>query len=105
LGYQLRAFVIWSLGFGAQELGIFILIYGMLNLFQHSNLRLPERFERFLSLIFVTPRLHHMHHLRDKSSQNSNYSTIFIFWDRLFGTYTAPGVIRENDIGLDWNNK
>ncbi len=105
LGYQLRAFVIWSLGFGVQELGMFILIYGTLNLFQHSNLRLPERFEQILSLILVTPRIHHMHHLRDKSSQNSNYATVFIFWDRLFGTYTAPGVIRENDIGLDWSQK
>jgi|GEM_PF-3404860 len=104
-GYQLRTAVIWILGFGANEISGFVLVYGLLNLFQHSNLRLPWQVDKFLSNIFVTPRIHHMHHLRDLSSQNSNYSTIFIFWDKLFRSYTAPGVIGENDIGLNWSDK
>jgi len=105
LGYQLRAAVIWFLGFNANEIAIFILVYAFLNLLQHSNLRLPERVDALLAIVLVTPRLHHVHHLRDRSAQDSNYSTVFIFWDRLFRSYTAPQPIRENDIGLDWEKK
>ncbi|MEO5970102.1 MAG: sterol desaturase family protein [Bdellovibrionia bacterium] len=104
-GYQIRTAVIWILGFGAKEISVFVLVYGLLNLFQHSNLCLPRSVEKSLSRIFVTPGVHHVHHLRDRRCQNSNYSTIFIFWDKLFKSYTAPGVIRENDIGLNWSGK
>ncbi|MGE4107769.1 MAG: sterol desaturase family protein [Bacteriovoracia bacterium] len=104
-GYQLRATLIWLLGFGADEISTFVILYGVLNLFQHSNFRIQPTVQTFLSKIVVTPNLHHVHHLRDRGSQNSNYSTIFIFWDKLFGTYTEPGVVRENDIGLDWSSK
>lgn len=105
LGYQIRTGVIWFLGFGLTEISLFVLIYGLLNLFQHSNLRLPSSVDTILCNVFVTPSLHHTHHLKDQSSQKSNYSTIFIFWDHLFKSYSAPGLIRENDIGLDWSTK
>ncbi len=53
------------------------------NLFHHSNLRLPIRFERALNLIFVTPRMHGIHHSEIEGEANSNYSVVFSFWDRL----------------------
>lgn len=104
-GYQLRSSVIFLSGFGADEVSAFVIVYGILNLFQHSNFRIPSPVHKILSRILVTPYIHHVHHLRNRESQNSNYSTIFIFWDKLFGTYTAPGLIQENDIGLDWGAK
>ena len=104
-GYQLRSAVIWLLGFRSPEISAFVLSYGLLNLFQHSNLRLPQPLERLIGQVFVTPALHHMHHLKDRASQNSNYATILILWDRLFRSRTPPGAIRENDIGLEWSSK
>lgn len=53
------------------------------NLFHHSNLRLPIGFERALNLIFVTPRMHGIHHSEIEGEANSNYSVVFSFWDRL----------------------
>lgn len=100
-GYQLRSGVIWLLGFDRPEISTFILTYGLLNLFQHSNLRLPQTIENILGIIFVTPSLHHTHHLKDYTSQNSNFATIFIFWDRVFRSYKAPGTIGDYDIGLE----
>lgn len=104
-GYQLRSGVIWLLGFSVPEISAFTFTFGLLNLFQHSNLRLPQTIESIISQVFVTPSLHHKHHLKDYASQNSNFATIFIFWDRLFRSYTAPKAVRDNDIGLEMNNK
>ncbi|HET6182271.1 MAG TPA: sterol desaturase family protein [Acetobacteraceae bacterium] len=53
----------------------------------HANLRLPERFDRLLSWIFVTPEMHLLHHARAEEFYDSNYGNVFSLWDRAFGTY------------------
>ncbi len=69
----------------------------------HSNLRLP--FQRQLEWILVTPRYHFVHHSATRSRTDSNYGFIFSVWDRLFGTYTDPGQVPEDDVlGLDYEN-
>jgi sterol desaturase/sphingolipid hydroxylase (fatty acid hydroxylase superfamily) len=55
--------------------------------FHHSNWRLPFRLEALLNKIFVTPRMHGIHHSVVKQETNSNYSTIFSWWDRLNGSF------------------
>jgi sterol desaturase/sphingolipid hydroxylase (fatty acid hydroxylase superfamily) len=55
--------------------------------FQHSNFRIPEPFESAIRLVFVTPDMHRVHHSDIPKETNSNYSTIFSFWDRLLKTY------------------
>jgi sterol desaturase/sphingolipid hydroxylase (fatty acid hydroxylase superfamily) len=67
----------------------------------HSNLRLP--FARQLEWVFVTPRFHFVHHSADMKFTDTNYGSIFTFWDRLFGTYTPPEVVPANEpLGLDY---
>ncbi|MEY3921637.1 MAG: hypothetical protein RL634_1398 [Bacteroidota bacterium] len=41
----------------------------------------------WLEKIFVTPSHHRVHHAINPEYIDKNYSQIFIFWDRLFGTY------------------
>ena len=53
-------------------------------LFHHSNVRLPRRFEAGLSLVFITPSIHWVHHHAVRADTDSNYGTLFSFWDRLF---------------------
>ena len=55
-------------------------------LFHHSNLRLPIRIERLLNKVIVTPRMHGIHHSQVWRENNSNYGTIFSWWDRLHRT-------------------
>lgn len=50
-----------------------------------------------LEYIFNTPMAHRMHHRT--TSCNSNYAGMFIFWDRLFGTYRAE-VSKQDNYGL-----
>jgi sterol desaturase/sphingolipid hydroxylase (fatty acid hydroxylase superfamily) len=58
--------------------------------FHHSNIDFPDRVERWLSLLVVTPRYHAAHHAVDRHWGNANFSTILSIWDRLFGTYSRP---------------
>lgn len=41
----------------------------------------------FLEQIIVTPSHHRVHHAINKEYLDKNYGQIFIFWDKLFGTY------------------
>lgn len=56
------------------------------NQFQHSNMRIPFRFEKILNKILVTPRMHGIHHSMKKRETDSNFSIVFSFWDRLHST-------------------
>ena len=54
--------------------------------FHHSNWKLPFGFEKVLNRIFVTPRMHGIHHSVIRNETDSNYSVIFSFWDRIHRT-------------------
>jgi sterol desaturase/sphingolipid hydroxylase (fatty acid hydroxylase superfamily) len=57
--------------------------------FHHADLRLPERFERWLSWIVMTPRLHQIHHAMAVEGRDSNWSNGLMLWDILHGTRKA----------------
>jgi sterol desaturase/sphingolipid hydroxylase (fatty acid hydroxylase superfamily) len=53
----------------------------------HSNLKLPADFERALSRVLVTPRMHGIHHSDRREDADSNFASLFTFWDSLHGTF------------------
>ena len=77
-----------AVGFGvsASMLAFYLLINNAMQLFQHSNVRLPKRLE-WIEAIFVTPTFHIEHHRIERDIADTNFSTVFTFWDMLFGTY------------------
>jgi sterol desaturase/sphingolipid hydroxylase (fatty acid hydroxylase superfamily) len=64
-------------------------IAGFQSLFGHANARLPQRLERLLRQVLVTPDIHRIHHSDEIAEQNRNFGDIFPWWDRLLGTYAA----------------
>ena len=64
--------------------------------FHHSNLCLPLRFERLLRAVFVTPRMHGIHHSIVPAEVNSNFGTLLTAWDRLHRTFVHG--VRQRDI-------
>ncbi|WP_407920985.1 sterol desaturase family protein [Flavobacterium cellulosilyticum] len=42
-----------------------------------------------MEYIFVTPSHHRVHHSCNKKYLDKNFGSIFIIWDRLFGTFQA----------------
>jgi sterol desaturase/sphingolipid hydroxylase (fatty acid hydroxylase superfamily) len=61
-------------------------------MFNHGNIRLPEKIDRYLRLLVVTPDMHRVHHSVTIRETNSNFGFNFPWWDRLFGTYRAQPV-------------
>ncbi|OLY94523.1 Fatty acid hydroxylase superfamily protein [Cnuella takakiae] len=57
-------------------------------LFHHSNVRISERWDKLLRFFFVTPHMHRIHHSRIRKETDSNYGSVFPYWDPLFGSYT-----------------
>ncbi len=55
-------------------------------LFHHSNVRLPIEVEEKLRYVFVTPRMHGIHHSIVKEETDSNWSSGLTVWDWLHGT-------------------
>jgi len=82
-----------------------VIMYLILSAFnaqmEHANIQMNSRLDRCLRLVIVTPHMHKAHHSRDQKETDSNYSNIFSFWDRLFGTYTAQIDFRNLRYGLD----
>jgi sterol desaturase/sphingolipid hydroxylase (fatty acid hydroxylase superfamily) len=68
--------------------------------FHHSNIDFSDKIENVIRKVFVTPRFHAAHHTVTPRTGNSNYSTIFIFWDKLFGTYREPDFEEMKTLGL-----
>ena len=75
LGMSLEAFVVYK--------AVMVAVI----LFHHSNIALPEGLDRALRAVIVTPAVHRVHHSEIRAETDSNYGTIFSFWDRLFGSW------------------
>ena len=81
-----RIVQIAALGVSPVTFAIYELAFQSGTLFHHSNVRLPLMVERFLSLVLVTPRMHGIHHSEVRRENNSNFSVVFPWWDRLHRT-------------------
>ncbi len=69
-------------------------------MFHHSNVRLPIGFERLLNKVLVTPRMHGVHHSVCRPETDSNYASIFSWWDRLHKTLRINIPQRDVTIGI-----
>ena len=79
---------------------MFEIVFGAFNQLEHANLQIPEPWDRWLRAVVVTPSMHRVHHSRIAAHTNSNYATIFSWWDRLFGTYRVESQQDALVIGL-----
>lgn len=55
-------------------------------LFCHSNVAIAEKWDKVLRCLIVTPRMHWVHHSDIVKETDSNFSSVFSFWDRLAKT-------------------
>lgn len=69
-------------------------------LFHHSNVALPENYDRLMRLVIVSPHMHRLHHSELRAETDSNYSSIFSFWDRLAKTFRKRHDPRTLKYGL-----
>lgn len=75
------------LGAPAAAVILFEVVLNATSLFNHSNLRIGERADRFIRLFIVTPDMHRVHHSVHRDEHDMNYGFSLSLWDRLFGTW------------------
>jgi len=92
---------VWLLGIPAQAVVIQRLLQASNGVIEHANIRLWPRLDRVLSLVWVTPNVHKIHHSREVSEANSNYANLVTLYDRLLGTYTPAERAAAVVYGLD----
>jgi hypothetical protein len=68
--------------------------------FHHASVRLPERVDRALNALVVTPRMHQIHHSIVRRETDSNWSVLFSVWDRLARTHNYEISEAQLVIGL-----
>ena len=70
------------------------------NIFEHANVALPRSIDAGLRPLLITPDIHRIHHSQEVAEQNTNFGTIFSWWDRLLGTYRAAAALPPEKIGI-----
>ena len=96
----LRLGVISLLGLELWQLVLYEVMLLPIIQFHHSNVNLPERWDRLLRMIIVSPNMHRVHHSRIQPETDSNYSSVFSFWDRLAHTFRRREDVEAIEFGL-----
>lgn len=73
-------------GFHPNMIITILLAHGAYSFFTHTQLigKLG-----WLEHILITPSLHGVHHASDEKYLDKNYGDVFVFWDKLFGTFQS----------------
>jgi sterol desaturase/sphingolipid hydroxylase (fatty acid hydroxylase superfamily) len=72
-----------------------------IGLYQHTNVGIGRRLDRWISVVFCTPTFHDIHHGRDIKHTDSNYAFALTIWDYLFRTYSTMTRPEHFANGLD----
>ncbi len=84
------AFTILAIFVAGVPVGVVMLYQTLSALFAqltHANVRVPQKLDKLLSYVLVSPHMHKIHHHYQLPLTDTNYGNIFSIWDRLFGTY------------------
>lgn len=80
----------------AYEIAMFTVVQ-----FHHANIGLSHKVDRILRTVIVTPNMHRVHHSRWQPETDSNYSSLFSFWDRIAKTFRLREKPEEIELGLE----
>jgi len=87
LSMGIKMAVVAALGVPVIAVLIFEITLNATAMFNHGNIYLPEKVDRLLRLLTVTPDMHRVHHSVIIRETNSNFGFNFPWWDRICGTY------------------
>jgi len=113
--FMIKILIVFFFGLPVISVVIFEIILNATSLFNHSNAKIPIKFDRYLRLFIVTPDMHRVHHSINPKETNRNFGFSVPWWDRLFGSYVAQPkeghdkmtiglqIFRNNKyLGIDW---
>ena len=76
--------LLFVLGFSGANVALVAVLFAGWAVLGHSNLRIGGR---WIEMLFVTPRVHHLHHVPATSQRN--FATVFTAWDRVTNRFVS----------------
>lgn len=101
LSSALRLPILLLLGVHLWELVLYETVMFTVVQFHHANVGLPAGLDRALRTVIVTPHMHKVHHSRWQPETDSNFSSLFSFWDRIGRTFRMREDWSTFRFGLD----
>ena len=99
LSLLIKIVLVILLGAPAIAVLIFEIMLSSCSVFNHSNVRIPQKVDRVLRWFIVTPDVHRVHHSVIRTETDSNFGFSVTWWDRIFGTYCAQP--KAGHLGMD----
>ena len=87
----LRFLLIVLLGLSLPQILLYDTLLVIVIFLHHSNINFPIWLDQFLRIFITTPALHRVHHSILPKETNSNFGSIFSFWDRIASTFRLRG--------------
>jgi len=84
-----KAALVVALGAPPVAVLAFEVLLNATSLFNHADIRIPPRIDRWLRLVLVTPDMHRTHHAEARVDTDSCFGFCLPWWDRIFGSYRA----------------
>ena len=96
--------IILLLGTPIEVVAVYKIFEITFTIFSHSNIRIPEGLEKYLSRIILTPDFHRLHHCVEERYTNSNYGSLVPWYDYLFGTASSKPYKEQEtmELGLEY---
>lgn len=88
-----------ALGVPAEAAMVYYTVLAVWSMGQHAAVSWPLAVDRALAGVLATPAVHRVHHARHLPETDTNFGALLSVWDRLFGTWRAPGA--PLPVGLD----
>lgn len=96
-----RLVVVPLLGISIEQLLVYEAVMLPVVLLHHSNVRLPRWLDYGLAWVIVSPAVHRVHHSHLPAETNSNYGSVFPWWDWLFRSLRMRRDVENIVYGLD----
>ena len=87
------------LALGTNLVAPFGIVFKMIDVLGHSNVRLPMLGP--LSYVISTPQAHRIHHSLNPRHYDTNFSNTFMIWDHVFGTFHYDPKDAPTAFGVD----
>lgn len=87
LSMAIKIAVVMMLGAPPIAVIVFEILLNATAMFNHGNVQLSAKTDRYLRIFLVTPDMHRVHHSVIRQETDSNFGFNLTWWDRVFGTY------------------
>jgi sterol desaturase/sphingolipid hydroxylase (fatty acid hydroxylase superfamily) len=92
---------VWIFALPAEAVVVYRLLSAINGILEHANIRVWQPLDRAVSLVWVTPNMHKVHHSRDCGETDSNYGNILSIYDRILGSFTPTARAASVVYGID----